>query len=257
MNGLTMDELIKNYKRSLRVVHTLQLKANSEDRRLLDEMAADLNYAIDWMNRGRCPGNRRGVENKAAYQREVLWSQLSEFTKQKLEMRESRKRKLSGGENLFLDQILTLLSPTEYEAFIAVRGQCLSFTQVANVMHCSKASVQSYVRRAEKKLRKIVKKDKNGQLRIHIGEVKKMNEMDRQELIRGFEKIDEAEDVVKLYRNGWSVVEIAGSKDATVQSTIDILQEHAVSIKPKHLEEAEVYLQFEKASDDYTIRRIK
>lgn len=84
-----------------------------------------------------------------------------------------------------------------------------------------------------------------------------MDEQQRQSLIREFEEIDDVEDMVKLYRNGWSLVEIADSKDFKISGIIKALREQSVHIKPEHLEEAERYLDLEKASDSFMIRRIK
>ncbi|MGF9822579.1 hypothetical protein ABE430_20315 [Brevibacillus agri] len=84
-----------------------------------------------------------------------------------------------------------------------------------------------------------------------------MNELQRQELIREFEEIDDVDDVVKLYRKGWSLVEISNSKDFKIPGIIEALREQSVHIKPEHLEEAERYLELERASDSFMIRRIK
>lgn len=84
-----------------------------------------------------------------------------------------------------------------------------------------------------------------------------MDEQQRQSLIREFEEDDDVEDVVKLYRNGWSLVEIADSKDFKISGVINTLREQSVHIKQEHLEEAERHLELEKASDSFMIRRIK
>jgi hypothetical protein len=37
---------------------------------LISEMISDTNFAIEWLGSGRRPGNSRGIERLAAYQRE-------------------------------------------------------------------------------------------------------------------------------------------------------------------------------------------
>lgn len=149
-----MKELIDEYRETLRAVEWAREEAEEKaERRLLGEIAGDLKYSIKWMTTGREPGNRRGVENLAAYQREIPWSCLSHNLQRTLEMRESRKKTLTVDEDQFLNSALELLTGLEKDAFIAVRGHCLSFSQAAHLLCCSKSSVQSYVKRAEGKLR--------------------------------------------------------------------------------------------------------
>jgi RNA polymerase sigma-70 factor (ECF subfamily) len=91
----------------------------------------------------------------ATYQREIPWSYLSEGTRKRLEMRQGMKgMRTTTRENKVLETALNILTETERDAFVAVRGACISFSQVAQLMNCSKGSVQSYVQRAEEKLRR-------------------------------------------------------------------------------------------------------
>ncbi|MFD1397683.1 sigma factor-like helix-turn-helix DNA-binding protein [Kroppenstedtia eburnea] len=160
-----MEELIYEYRKSLERIR--QAKANlpegprgEADRHLLNSMERDLVWVLEWLSTGRQPGNRRGMENRSYDQREVLWSQLSEKARRKIEWRESGKFVGTSSSARWLEQLPELLSESEYEAFVAVRGQALSFAQAASILHCSKSSVQSYVRRAENKLRRAVMEGK-------------------------------------------------------------------------------------------------
>ncbi|OYD08960.1 sigma factor-like helix-turn-helix DNA-binding protein [Paludifilum halophilum] len=155
-----MKVLIEEYRQSLekvrRAKENLPLKGREEERRLLNGMERDLVWTIEWMVTGCQPFRQRGMESRAFYQREVFWSQLSEAAKRKVEWRESLKPEGTSPYDPLLERLLSRLSTSEYEAFVAVRGQCLSFARVASLMNCSKAAVQSYVRRAETKLRRAV-----------------------------------------------------------------------------------------------------
>lgn len=84
-----------------------------------------------------------------------------------------------------------------------------------------------------------------------------MDEQQRQGLIREFEEIDDVADVVNLYLEGWSLVEISNSKDFKVTSILKALREQAVQIKPEHLEEAKSYLEMENGAESFMIRSIK
>lgn len=157
-----MKQLIEEYRKSLGKVRLGQKKLiekghrteqDQEDLRILRSMENDLLWAIKWLESGRQPGNQRGIENRATYQREILWSQLSEKEQRQVEWRESQRIRSTCKENKWLEEMLRKLSKSEYEAFVAVRGEGLSFAQTALLLHCSKSTVQSYVRRAEEKLR--------------------------------------------------------------------------------------------------------
>ncbi|WP_286725538.1 sigma factor-like helix-turn-helix DNA-binding protein [Pelotomaculum sp. PtaB.Bin117] len=51
-----------------------------------------------------------------------------------------------------LDKLTKSLTPLEKDAYELVRGRGYSFSQAAQLLGCSKASVQSYIKRAEKKI---------------------------------------------------------------------------------------------------------
>ncbi|GEB35887.1 hypothetical protein [Brevibacillus parabrevis] len=42
------------------------------ERQLIREMRGDVEWVIEWLESGRRPGNKRGIERRAAYQREKL-----------------------------------------------------------------------------------------------------------------------------------------------------------------------------------------
>lgn len=154
-----MKEWIQEYRESLAQIRKAKKDLpngpwGEADHRLLSGMERDLVWVLEWLTTGCQPGNRRGMENRSYDQRQVLWSQLSEKAKRRIEWRESMKMTRTSSIQRLLEQMHQLLSDSEYEAFIAVRGQALSFAQAAALFHCSKSTVQSYVRRAEQKLRK-------------------------------------------------------------------------------------------------------
>lgn len=84
-----MNDLIQEYKRTLKDTKTLlpirktkllrakQIQDIEEIKRLENEIKtinswiSNLQYVIQWLRTGRQPGTTRGVENRAAYQREI------------------------------------------------------------------------------------------------------------------------------------------------------------------------------------------
>lgn len=156
-----MNDLIAEYCRSLERVRQGQKRIQAkrgepeqlkEQLRLLKGMERDLLWVIQWLEQGRQPEPSRGMENRSRIQREVLWSQMFESEIRRMEWMESQRERAAYQEKYaWVYQLLTRLSKSEYEAFVAVRGEGLSFQDTAQLLNCSKSSVQSYVRRAEQK----------------------------------------------------------------------------------------------------------
>lgn len=65
-----MQDLIKEYKQSLYKIRAAKGNASEEERKVLSGMISDLEFVLEWLDIGRRPGNRRGIERRAAYQRE-------------------------------------------------------------------------------------------------------------------------------------------------------------------------------------------
>ncbi len=70
----TADELTVGIGK-LEPVRTLEdmekILTLDKDRKLVMEMIASCSYVIEWLETGRRPGNRRGIERRAGYQREI------------------------------------------------------------------------------------------------------------------------------------------------------------------------------------------
>lgn len=65
-----MQDLVKQYNKTLRQLREAQKDAKEEDVKILTDIISDIIYSLEWMKKVRRPGNRRGVERLAAYQRE-------------------------------------------------------------------------------------------------------------------------------------------------------------------------------------------
>ncbi|MBS7531815.1 hypothetical protein IC619_015185 [Hazenella sp. IB182353] len=158
-----MENLMKEYQTSLKhIQQAIDRLSNKEypskkdpkDIQLLRGMERDLKWAMEWMKCRSQPKKRRGIERYAGYQREIFWSRLSAKQQREIEWRENQVMlsNSSSHENPQLRLILDQLSRSEYESFVAVRGEGISFAQVASLLKCSKSTIQSYVHRAEQKI---------------------------------------------------------------------------------------------------------
>lgn len=150
-----MDKLIKKYKGSLKIVRILQLRASGEDRKHLNSMASDLQYAIDWMQTARQPGNRRGIDRRAAYQREIPMDPNS-IPKYEAFMQRDYCQTVTKSDVERIQDALSVLTEREREVYLMAKVDCFSYAQIALILRLAKATIQETIERAEKKVKKRV-----------------------------------------------------------------------------------------------------
>ncbi|QRG65265.1 sigma factor-like helix-turn-helix DNA-binding protein [Brevibacillus choshinensis] len=156
-----MQDLLKSYKetrRGLNAAYDVRREeaakgneAAMTERQLISEMRGEVEWVIEWLETGRRPGNKRGIERRAAYQREKLMDPLR--------MQAFAERGKAGSPvNLSewqLEQIedaLCCLTERERDCYVMVHGQCFSLEQSADLLNLTKSSVQTYVNRAQVKI---------------------------------------------------------------------------------------------------------
>lgn len=125
------------------------------DMKLIGQMRSDAEYILEWLETGKQPGNRRGIERRAAYQRERPVDPLI--------IQAYAAKTLSGGTVQISDSdwsrienALSTLSPRERECFVMTRGSGVSLDKAASMLKLTKSSVQPYVAVADKKLRSYI-----------------------------------------------------------------------------------------------------
>jgi positive control factor len=156
-----MLDLIVQYKQALKDVRKLQVSASAEDKKLLGGMASDLEYAIQWMQTGRKPGNKRGIERRAAYEREkpfdpLLMQRYFRSMDDNSYTWDTHKQEdtVSVWDRERIDDALSVLTAREKEIYLMKRGQCLTYEQIATYYSISRGSVQDSIKRSEKKIKK-------------------------------------------------------------------------------------------------------
>ncbi|MGC4378273.1 sigma-70 family RNA polymerase sigma factor [Fictibacillus sp. Mic-4] len=158
-----MQDLINEYKETLHMVRKAQETTNKEDKAILRSMASDLEYALQWMRSGRCPGNKRGIERRAAYQREksinpLVMQKFFRSTEDVYEWDDHLKEdKISDWDRERIEDALSVLTDREREIYLMKRGHCFSYEEIAAYLCISKGTVQKNIERAEKKISERVK----------------------------------------------------------------------------------------------------
>jgi positive control factor len=125
-------------------------------RQIIGEMISDVDFVIEWLETGRRPGNRRGIERQAAYQRERLMDPVR--------MQAFAARSTAGSpanitewEHQQIEDALCELSERERECFELAYGQCFSHAYIAEMLNISVSSVETYIKRANAKVSERVK----------------------------------------------------------------------------------------------------
>ncbi|CEG28094.1 sigma factor-like helix-turn-helix DNA-binding protein [Bacillus sp. B-jedd] len=156
-----MLDLIIQYKQALADVERLKKTANEEDSKLLGGMASDLEYALEWMLTAKQPGNRRGIERRAAYEREKPFDPLimqQHFRSMDDNLyswdEHNQEDSTSGWDRERIEDALSVLTPREKEVYLMAKEIGLSYSQIARYLKVSKSAVQDSIRRAEGKIAK-------------------------------------------------------------------------------------------------------
>ena len=152
-----MQDLIEEYKQALKSIRLLQATASVEDNKLLGGMASDISYALEWMQTGRRPGNKRGIERRAAYERErpfdpLLMQRYFRSMDDNLYIWDTHIQEdtVSAVDRERIEDALSVL--TEREIYLMSRGNCLSYSQIARYLGIQKTSVQNRIESAERKI---------------------------------------------------------------------------------------------------------
>ncbi|MEK4494483.1 sigma factor-like helix-turn-helix DNA-binding protein [Ureibacillus sp. FSL W8-0352] len=170
-----MKELLKEYRRTLRETIEIQnslierinqvnnIPKNKRDYELLHSLQEDLKivrswisnlyYSISWLKTGRQPGNTRGIERRAAYEREIpfdpYWIQLKkEDDYITCEFNEEEESDFK--QNLVIEMIKPL-NQKEKEIF-ELAANDFSIREISNYLHIPKSTVSDTLKRCKRKI---------------------------------------------------------------------------------------------------------
>lgn len=150
------DKLIGEYEVGRKGLTTMKSELNPEivedkqDRKQINSMINDMSYSIEWMKKGRRPGNLRGIDRRSAYQRQVLVDvdlfPSLDIEPEEREIHEEEKRALY---NIILD-----LSHRERQCFLLYQAQGFSMQEIADELNIKKPTVQKFIDRAKNKIKR-------------------------------------------------------------------------------------------------------
>lgn len=164
-----MQTLINEYKETLKETIKLHEKADEintlgkdlrPDKAIIGDIISDLEYALEWMETGNRPGNKRGIERRAAYQRErpfdpLLMQRYFRSQEDTYEWDDHMKEDvITSWDKDRIDDALSVLTSREKEIYLMSRGYGLLYKDIARMLGIKISTVKTNIKRAEMKITK-------------------------------------------------------------------------------------------------------
>ena len=155
-----MQDLLKQYGSTLYTLEKAKGSLSEEDQAIVSGMISDIRFTIEWLRTGKRPGARRGIERRAAYQRErpadpLVIQRYVRSTADGHNWTDLQQEScVTEWDRTRIEDALSVLTEREKEMYLMSRGNMLSFEQIANILVISKSTVQTTIERAEDKIAK-------------------------------------------------------------------------------------------------------
>lgn len=172
-----MRDLLKSYRLTRYQLHKVKIKADLKRKELEQKSEADpeneelaymlneakedcerinwymsnLNFAIDWLNRGHGKGSRRSIHRKSREQLEIVMDPLKMQSFANPAACGSPTT-ITDSEREMIEEALYLLTPRERECYEMKYCGCYSERQIAKALNISQVTVHEFIVKAEKKV---------------------------------------------------------------------------------------------------------
>lgn len=118
------------------------------DMQIVEDMLADLHYSLEWLQTGRQPNRRRGVDIHDAYSRAILMD-MDLMPEQVVERQELR---VTEAQKVELVRILMRMSARERQCFLLHTAYGLSERDIAEELKLTRRTVRTNIQRAKSKV---------------------------------------------------------------------------------------------------------
>lgn len=117
-------------------------------------MLRDIEYALKWMRDGYDPNRTKGIDKKDGYKNIIKLDPgvLQRYYSESVTLIKSNDSNVIDMQQSVLESVMAMLSKREKDAYILVRANEYTFAEAAEALNITKASVQKYIERAEKKI---------------------------------------------------------------------------------------------------------
>ncbi|MBP3950324.1 sigma-70 family RNA polymerase sigma factor [Bacillus suaedae] len=153
-----MQDLLKQYGSTLYKLEKFKSSVCKDEQEIVSGMISDLRFTIEWLRTGKRPGARRGIERRAAYQRErsedpLVIQRYVRSTADDHNWTDIQQEScVTEWDRTRIEDALSVLTEREKEMYLMSRGGMMSFEQIARMLVVSKSTVQTTIERAEKKI---------------------------------------------------------------------------------------------------------
>ena len=119
----------------------------------VEAMIRDVDYILEWLETGRRPGNKRGVERLAAYQREIPTDLIEKY------MQPTPPLSLLSQQDFErMEYILCMLTDRERECYEMHVAGMATFREIGEALGINHKTVHETVKRAEQKIKQYKRK---------------------------------------------------------------------------------------------------
>ena len=156
--------LIAEYKKSLRLANKMKRELKNknkptlqdeEDNKIILGMISDLEYAIEWMMKGRNPDLRRGIDKAGVYLTDpAVLEALHVYDVDSYSDQPVDSIGITEKDRELIDDALCTLTEREKDVFMMIKVEGLTFESTADLLGIKKSTVQTHFERAECKIKK-------------------------------------------------------------------------------------------------------
>ncbi|HHW5043001.1 TPA: sigma factor-like helix-turn-helix DNA-binding protein [Staphylococcus aureus] len=154
-----MKDLLIEYRKTrlcvLNKIKSLEYKMDEEDKlSIYKDILKDIDYTIEWLTCGHEPGNYNAIDRSQCYlvDNDVINKAFSESMYKKNS--DVEYNDIINDVNNKVSYALMKLTPKELECFIMVKCEGLSLKQTADLLKINKSTVNGYLTRVSKKIKR-------------------------------------------------------------------------------------------------------
>ncbi|MDT3278671.1 sigma factor-like helix-turn-helix DNA-binding protein [Staphylococcus aureus] len=139
----------------LNKIKSLKYKVDEEDKlSIYKDILKDIDYTIEWLTCGHEPGNYNAIDRSQCYlvDNDVINKAFSESMYKKNS--DVEYNDIINDVNNKVSYALMKLTPKELECFIMVKCEGLSLKQTADLLKINKSTVNGYLTRVSKKIKR-------------------------------------------------------------------------------------------------------
>ncbi|MCU5514409.1 RNA polymerase subunit sigma-24 [Bacillus wiedmannii] len=154
-----MKKLMQQYIETRKELEKSKVSATEKDISIINGMISDINYALEWMRTAKQPGKTRGIERRAAYEREkpcdpllmqrYVRSTVMPVYEWDTEVKESV---ISEWDRIQLEDALSTLTEREKEIYVMAKGYGFTHEKISNYLKIQRTSIPKFLERADKKI---------------------------------------------------------------------------------------------------------